>query len=351
MPFKSEKQRKWMHANEPEMADKWEKEEESVNEDDLGLTLKKGKTVKVKHKKSGKELVIVDKPNVRKEYEKIGYFAEGTVNEATGVEVARRVTLNLPDKKSGMDIKVARKILDIDAAYSKTPSLQKQFRKMEVKKMMKMMKNYYWEALKKKESLGESGLQYRMGVKRYGKEGMTKIQSAAGSGADHAEIGAIKDKYDKKKKKKKKNEAVNEANVIQKIDKLAKRNKYGTVDGTRMNGKTAREIMAIFKHPKMNSYRRQMMGMKSHELADLTVTLVKPLKIKVESINDSISFMQTSKLDCKVCSKSTEEKYGLFFSILCSALVSRSSIFPSAAIAQTAVFNNNSLYLNVELYI
>jgi len=81
-----------------------------------------------------------------------------------------------------------------------------------------------------------------------------------------------------------KEESVNEANVIQKIDKLAKRNKYGTVDGTRMNGKTAREIMAIFKHPKMNSYRNQMLGMKSHELADLTVTLVKPLKINVESI-------------------------------------------------------------------
>ena len=26
MPFKSEKQRKWMHANEPEMAKEWEKE-------------------------------------------------------------------------------------------------------------------------------------------------------------------------------------------------------------------------------------------------------------------------------------------------------------------------------------
>jgi len=25
MPFKSEKQRKWMHINEPEMAKKWEK--------------------------------------------------------------------------------------------------------------------------------------------------------------------------------------------------------------------------------------------------------------------------------------------------------------------------------------
>ena len=54
---------------------------ESVNEDDLGLTYKKGKTVKVTHKKSGKELVIVDKPAVRKEYEKIGFFAEGKVNE------------------------------------------------------------------------------------------------------------------------------------------------------------------------------------------------------------------------------------------------------------------------------
>jgi len=33
MPFKSEKQRKWMHTNQPEMAKKWEKEEESVKED------------------------------------------------------------------------------------------------------------------------------------------------------------------------------------------------------------------------------------------------------------------------------------------------------------------------------
>ena len=55
---------------------------ENINESDLGLTYKKGKTVKVTHKKSGKELIIIDKPNVRKEYEKIGFFAEGTVNEA-----------------------------------------------------------------------------------------------------------------------------------------------------------------------------------------------------------------------------------------------------------------------------
>lgn len=81
-------------------------------------------------------------------------------------------------------------------------------------------------------------------------------------------------------------ESVNEANVIQKIDKLAKRNKYGTVDGTQMNGKTAREIMAIFKHPKMNSYRNQMLKMKVDDLVDLSWKLAKPLKIKVESINE-----------------------------------------------------------------
>jgi hypothetical protein len=55
---------------------------ESVTESDLGYTYKKGKTVKVKHTKSGKELVIVDKPAVRKKYEKLGFFAEGKVNEA-----------------------------------------------------------------------------------------------------------------------------------------------------------------------------------------------------------------------------------------------------------------------------
>ena len=42
-----------------------------------GLTYKKGKTITVTHKTSGKELVIIDKPNVRKEYEKIGFFTEG----------------------------------------------------------------------------------------------------------------------------------------------------------------------------------------------------------------------------------------------------------------------------------
>jgi len=46
----------------------------------------------------------------------------------------------------------------------------------------------------------ESGILYRAGVKKYGKEGMRKIQSAAGKRKSHEEIGKIKDKYEKNKK-------------------------------------------------------------------------------------------------------------------------------------------------------
>jgi hypothetical protein len=56
------------------------------------------------------------------------------------------------------------------------------------------------------ESINESGILYKAGVKKYGKEGMAKILSAAGKKKSHAEIGAIKDKYEKDKK-----ESVNEA--------------------------------------------------------------------------------------------------------------------------------------------
>ena len=76
---------------------------ESVNEDDLGLTYKKGKTVKVKHKTSGKSLVIIDKPNVRKEYEKLGFYAE-SINESDvftpsmvkkAIEIAKSMSGNM----------------------------------------------------------------------------------------------------------------------------------------------------------------------------------------------------------------------------------------------------------------
>jgi len=36
MPFKSEKQRRWMHANKPEMAKKWEEEKKNLDEKEEG---------------------------------------------------------------------------------------------------------------------------------------------------------------------------------------------------------------------------------------------------------------------------------------------------------------------------
>ena len=41
MPFKSEKQRRWMHANNPEMAKKWEKEEKMKKETMVRELIKK----------------------------------------------------------------------------------------------------------------------------------------------------------------------------------------------------------------------------------------------------------------------------------------------------------------------
>ena len=41
MPFKSEKQRKWMHTNEPEMAKKWEKKKKNESERDYKDEYKK----------------------------------------------------------------------------------------------------------------------------------------------------------------------------------------------------------------------------------------------------------------------------------------------------------------------
>ena len=62
--------------------------------------------------------------------------------------------------------------------------------------------------IKLKDLFNESGILYRAGVKKYGKEGMAKILSAAGKRKSHAEIGKIKDKYEKDKK-----ESVKEAFV------------------------------------------------------------------------------------------------------------------------------------------
>jgi len=117
--------------------DKLEKDYKTIKEHMAGgLTYKKGKTVTVTHKTSGKELVIIDNPKVKKEYEKIGYFAEGKITEAkeTGIDIAKRIVKNHQHEK-GVDVQTANLILKIHQAYAKNPALQKKFEKLPLKKL------------------------------------------------------------------------------------------------------------------------------------------------------------------------------------------------------------------------
>ena len=282
MPFKSEKQRKWMHSNEPDMAKKWEKEE-NVNEVEyhtwpenpeshpVGDHDKVTETAKRDYKdeykkfqsspkskkyraelnkynrkkgtygngdgkdashKSGK-IVGFEKESVnrgrreksrlkkeqklrevirkivredfagaypehqrkkfdntrRKQSEVLGYKLTGqddvrteiddaTVKEGNvGISTKKGKSIELTHRKSGKEIVVTN-----------TPSTLKKYAKMGYLISMPEGK------------LTESGILYRAGVKKYGKEGMRKIQQAAGKRKSHAAIGAIKDKYEKGKK-------------------------------------------------------------------------------------------------------------------------------------------------------
>jgi len=80
-----------------------------------------------------------------------------------------------------------------------------------------------------------------------------------------------------------------ESKVIKQISNLAKKNKYGTVDGTRMNAKTANLIMKIYNHPKMKNYKKKLDTYKSHELVDMTINMAKILKIKESKDNWTVN--------------------------------------------------------------
>ena len=103
----------------------------------------------------------------------------------------------IKDTKSGKKVRVdmgsANLIVQVYDALKKQSNKDKF-----VKSGIAMMGHTAYK-LMKKEDVSESGIMYKAGVKKYGKEGMTKIQSAAGKGEGHEEIGKIKDKYDKSK--------------------------------------------------------------------------------------------------------------------------------------------------------
>jgi hypothetical protein len=65
-----------------------------TNEGNIGITTKKGKTIELTHKTSGKEIVVVNNPGVLKKYKKLGYLIsmpEGKLNEGISVADTRFV--------------------------------------------------------------------------------------------------------------------------------------------------------------------------------------------------------------------------------------------------------------------
>ena len=84
--------------------------------------------------------------------------------------------------------------------------------------------------------------------------------------------------------------------VIDKIATLAKANRYGTVDGTQMNGKSAKEIIAIYNHPKMKKFKKAMADYTVDDFVNLSIKLKKVLGIKVNEHTVKFSKADMGKL-------------------------------------------------------
>ena len=99
-----------------------------------------------------------------------------------------------PDPKDAADYKEKMKTLQ---QIQNNPRMRDPETQATIAKRKEELRKWAEKNMPKEEILDidESGIMYRAGVKKYGKEGMRKIQRAAGKGASHQEIGKIKDKY------------------------------------------------------------------------------------------------------------------------------------------------------------
>ena len=74
----------------------------------------------------------------RKDKQKRGYEPVESVNEVSGVDVAKKVLKNKQHEK-GIDLQTANLIVTIDKAYNKNPRLQKKFRAIQLPKMKQLI--------------------------------------------------------------------------------------------------------------------------------------------------------------------------------------------------------------------
>ena len=227
MPFKSKKQRKWMHANKPKMAKKWEKE--SVKEGDLGPTTKKGKTVRAVHKKSGKEIVSVDNPSTRKILKKMGFVVKEGIFSSWMVDKAVKIA----NKMSGNMTGAVKAIEKLKKGLSKDKKVVDALRKANesVKEARTINVEPNWE-----------------GMWRFFKQ-MAKTNPKDWKRMERT-LGSDWKKIDAMAKKHKWTESVNEAiepsGIMAKINKIVQDKQAAKIDGVLMDMFSASIMMRIF---------------------------------------------------------------------------------------------------------
>ena len=108
MPFKSEKQRKWMNATEPKMAKKWEKKEK----------MKKETKVKSLIKKMVREILDEDKNPCWKGYKMVGMKDKGgrqvpncvPIDEGKLAEGKMTIQLQIPSADKKITLSILKKM-------------------------------------------------------------------------------------------------------------------------------------------------------------------------------------------------------------------------------------------------
>ena len=134
----------------------------SLLEGNIGITTKKGKTIELTHRKSGKEIVVVNNPSVLKKYAKMGYLIsmpEGKIGNNVLTEGKISSDVERAAKKLGIKFDKKTKVVTTNK-YSNPSGDMKRFGKDHEKVKMnqwmddnpKDMKNQTQELVKKLKS-------------------------------------------------------------------------------------------------------------------------------------------------------------------------------------------------------
>jgi hypothetical protein len=85
----------------------------------------------------------------------------------------------------------------IPAAFRKSKQAGKDSAKKSIDDLNKTAGAKVWRSAREDQDVDESGLQYHIGKKKYGKDGMKALAQAGRDGADEEDLGRIKDKFKK----------------------------------------------------------------------------------------------------------------------------------------------------------